>query len=401
VWLSVAHPRSVQYFLLNDIHSGKLRKIKEIKKKYCSAGIGNLIGSLEKCVIEGAELDYTSTTEPQALRNFLKAQEKNLKTLKIRSNFDLSDVSKNLRLEYLDYTYQGQHNISLEFLRQQTDLKFLKLNLSKLSSEDLSMICELKRLEILELMYGNASDSSGLNNLYQLEKLKRLEVNGSVCPNILDHLKFGVFEDLEELDASFVGASVESVREMKRITPNLKKIVIRYVSSNTINAILETFENLEKVKIYCENWEISSEKVYSNIIHLEVHIAYAFEINAEQFTHQFPNLEFFKIYDVSFEVTELFIFHLLSGLKRLKTLEMNVDSESKIEFESRLILPCFEKYGSYLETVHVEAVENQDLWMIPYEVIGFTIEKQPNEGFCFDQIINDDNMFDPDSFTFQ
>jgi hypothetical protein len=87
------------------------------------------------------------------------------------------------------------------------------------------MICELKQLETLEL-YGRTSESSGLNNLYQLEKLKRLAVGHYVCDNILDHLKFGVFNDLEELDAAFEGASVESFQEMKQITPNLKKISI-------------------------------------------------------------------------------------------------------------------------------------------------------------------------------
>jgi hypothetical protein len=54
--------------------------------------------------------------------------------------------------------------------------------------------------------------------------LRRLKVSLGFSKNILDHLKFGVFNDLEELEACFEGASVESVRKMKRIAPNLKKI---------------------------------------------------------------------------------------------------------------------------------------------------------------------------------
>jgi hypothetical protein len=203
------------------------------------------------------------------------------------------------------------------------------------------MICELKQLEILELR-GTASDSSGLNNLYQLEKLKRLKVSRDVSRNILDHLKFGIFNDLGELDAAFEDASLESIKEMKRITPNLRKIEIQNALSDTINALLETLENLESVEIRRGNWELSSDKVYRKIKHL--HVESGPEFRAAQLTHQFPNLEFLKINRCSFEVTESSFVTLLSGLKRLKTLRMNIWSDTKINSEVEFILPCFEKY---------------------------------------------------------
>ncbi len=313
-----------------------------------------------------------------------------MKKLTIKTEFNVPSNLKDLRLKYLAFYHCGRENILLEFLRHQADLKVLKLKLSKakFSGEDLSMICELKQLETFELE-GRARDGSGLNKLYQLEKLKRLTVNSYVCPNILDHLKFGVFSDLEELDARFEDASMESVQEMKRITPNLKKLEIQYASSDTNNALLETLNNLEDVKIGSEYWEISSGKVYPNIKHLEVYPTSGFDfgISAAELTQQFPNLEFLEIDCVCLEVKESSFVELLSGLKRLKTLEMR-KFISKTKIESEFVLPCFEKYGSHLETVRVRAVESGDLLKEPHGVIGFTIEKQPNEGFRFGEVFS-------------
>ncbi len=224
----------------------KSSKIKRIKMNNCAAEIGGLLGSLEKCVIEEAELDYTSSTE--TIQKFLKAQEKNLKKLTIITGLNVPKNLKNLRLEYLDFHHYDSNKISFKFLRSQTDLKVLKMLVAEFSKTNLSMICELKQLEILELR-GSASDSSGLNNLHKLEKLKRLKVSKCVCRNILDHMKFGIFEDLEELDAAFEGASLESIQEIKRITPNLEKLGIQYTPLDTINALLETLENLEILEI--------------------------------------------------------------------------------------------------------------------------------------------------------
>ncbi len=341
---------------LNNASEGPIKwalkssKIKRIKMNKCSANIGNLLGSLAKCVIEEAELDYSSPKEQEIMEKFLKSQEKNLKKLTITSEFNFPNNLKDMRLEYLYIHHYGLGNISFEFLKQQTDLTFLKLSLAEFSNEDFSMICELKQLESLEL-HGFASDSSGLNNIYQLEKLKRLKVEDFVSRNIIDHLKFGVFEDLEELYARFDGASVEYAREMKRITPNLKKLRIQNARSDTINALLESLKNLEKVTIGSENWENSSEKVCPKVKHLEIYPSsdYAFEISVDQLTHQFPNLEFLKIDCVCFEVKEPFFVTLLSGLKRLKTLRMYIRNVIKVD--SEFVLPCFEKYGSHLKTV--------------------------------------------------
>jgi hypothetical protein len=69
-----------------------------------------------------------------------------------------------------------------------------------------------------------------------------------VTENILDHLRLGVFNKLQELDASFYNASLESVREMTRITPNLKKIGIRAFSGDN-QCVAGKFGKLSKLGI--------------------------------------------------------------------------------------------------------------------------------------------------------
>jgi hypothetical protein len=109
------------------------------------------------------------------------------------------------------------------------------------------------------------------------------------------------------------------------------------------------------------------------------------EFTAAQLAQNFPNLEFLKM-NLSFQLTESSFIELLSGLKRLKTLQMSIQSDSKLE--SEFILQCFEKFGKHLETVHVKAVEDRDP-LHPYGVIGFRIDKEPNEDFRFDQIFDE------------
>jgi hypothetical protein len=234
--------------------------------------------------------------------------------------------------------------ISMEFLNHKDDLRSLRLYLPNGSKETLNLICGLKNLETMELE-GWTTDGSPLNNLHKLGKLKRLEVPEGFSKNILDHMKFGVFQNLEELDGHFKGASLESVQEMKRITPNLKKIAITSVSSDIVNAVLETLENLETVKIWNQKWEVA-EKVYPKIKHLDVYSDFKFS------AEQFPNLEYLKVGGCSLNVTVPFFIKLLSGLKHLKTLNMSVFCDS--EFDREPILECLEEHGKHLEDAKIQ-----------------------------------------------
>jgi hypothetical protein len=90
-------------------------------------------------------------------------------------------------------------------------------------------------------------------------------VNFSVSRNILDHLRFRVYNNLEELEACFRGTSVESIQEMKRCTPKLKKIIIEFGTPETINALLDALDNLEILKISLFSEFQLSEKVYPKI----------------------------------------------------------------------------------------------------------------------------------------
>jgi hypothetical protein len=189
-----------------DLKSTRIKRIKMIK----CIGPDNMLASLEKCAIRELELElkYWSDAKQEVLLKFLKAQEKNLKKL-IVGSCDLSILIdfKDLRLEHLDYGYRyGANNPSLEFLKCQEDLKFLRLFMANYSIENFNLVFGLTNLEVLEL-WGPLRDRSVfiLNKLYKLGKLKSLRVDQYVSRNILDHLKFGVFNELRELDAFLKG----------------------------------------------------------------------------------------------------------------------------------------------------------------------------------------------------
>jgi hypothetical protein len=204
--LEMVENRSLEKTIKWDVKSTKIKRIKMIK----CIGPDNMLASLEKCAIRELELElkYWSDAKQEVLLKFLKAQEKNLKKL-IVGSCDLSILIdfKDLRLEHLDYGYRyGANNPSLEFLKCQEDLKFLRLFMANYSIENFNLVFGLTNLEVLEL-WGPLRDRSVfiLNKLYKLGKLKSLRVDQYVSRNILDHLKFGVFNELRELDAFLKG----------------------------------------------------------------------------------------------------------------------------------------------------------------------------------------------------
>jgi transposase len=195
-------------------------------------------------------------------------------------------------------------------------------------------------------------------------------------------MKFGVFQNLEELDTDFKGASLESVREMKRITPNLKKLVIQEAASETINALLETLENLESLKIKVDKWE-PAKKRYQQLKSLNIDCATSFKLNPEQFLKTFPNLEVLKIDSCNSKVTRSFFITLLSGLKQLKTLEMgwtNIWFWNPIKIDPEEALQCFQEYGSHLDSARIvfsfRNLENSPI---------FSIEKKPGGSYCINK----------------
>jgi hypothetical protein len=170
---------------------------------------------------------------------------------------------------------------------------------------------------------------------------------------------------------------LESIQQLKRITPNLKKIEI-LASSGTINWLLETLENLEAVKIKSYHWEMS-ERVCPKIKYLDVNCTFRYTniFKAEQFGKMFPNLEYLKVHCCSIDVIEPYVVTLLSGLKQLKTLQMNIESDSELNADS--ILHCFQNYGGKLEDVNIFcrfqkwdfklwfAIEKKNRWFILHQ----------------------------------
>jgi hypothetical protein len=350
-----------------DLKSTKIERIKMVE----CIGYDNLLESLEKCAIKEATLD-ADQVKPETMQKFLKSQENNMKKLTIKANRNLPVYPKDLRLEYLDFEYSGDQEISIEFLKTQVDFKYLRLAVLNCSDQNLKLVFGMKNLEGLRLD-GSVIDSSGLDQLHKLEKLKGLEVTSRISANILDHLRFGVFKDLEELDAYFEGASLESVQEMSQITPNLKKLVIHKASSDTVNIFLDTLENLESLNLLdCRDLEIP-EKAHPKIKHLDHSCRFDSKCNAKQFTQQFPNLEYLKLYSFT-DVTESSFITLLRGLKRLKSLHMQIWRTSAIDSEA--VLQCFRKYGDHLEDANIY-FRFPGLKTVP----KFVIEKRPKGSF--------------------
>jgi hypothetical protein len=364
----------LQQLTIFNKHSIKLtigsKKFEKIEISDC-IGYQSVLESLETCAIKEAEFRSFYEKDPEKFPKFL---ENSLKKLTLQHcHFDVTKDLKDLRLEYLSFDGSGQmgHRESLEFLKQQIDLKFLQFSSWDFSEGNLSALWELKNLESLEItipyrLASSESERSGLNQLHKLEKLRRLKVSYTVDWNILDHLRFGVFENLEELDTNFELASLESIREMKKITPNLKKLGIRSASSHTIHALLDNLGSLESLNIYdCREWEIS-DKVYPNIKHLD-HFC-ELEFIVERIPEIFPNLEYLNTTIDPDQITESLLVALLSGLERLKSFYVNV-LYIELEPVPELYRQCLQDHGAHL----IDAI------------VGFggkfAIEKKPGRTF--------------------
>jgi hypothetical protein len=226
-------------------------------------------------------------------------------------------------------------------------------------------------LESLDL-FGEPSDGSGLglNNLHKLRKLKKFMAL-HISPNILEHLQFGVFNDLEDLNANFEGASVDSIQEMKRIAPNLKEITMHpCCTSDQINAMLDTLENLESMTIWCEDWKIPAGKVYPNLKYLDVDYRSNYKFSLENFSKMLPNLETLYLVYCPFEITESFLVTLLSGLKQLKKLSLYT---CNLEVDADQALQCIRDHGENLRCLSINGGSKS-----PHKIVdGYRVAEDP------------------------
>jgi hypothetical protein len=223
-------------------------------------------------------------------------------------------------------------------------------------------------LEFLELVT-RIDDCSGLNQLHKLRKLKKIQVDEFVCLNILEYLKLGVFEDLELLAASFHDAPLESIRDMKRITPNLKDLVIWSYPSETVNTFLETLDKLESLTASGDYLEIPTTQIYPKIKYL--HVTGCFETDPKQLVKTFPNLEILRLDNYLIDLTKSTLIELLSGLKQLK--EIYLGAEEDFEFDYKFVVKCFRDYGN-LESFQINKFAGT-----ARSVTGFTIWEDPGK----------------------
>jgi hypothetical protein len=111
--------------------------------------------------------------------------------------------------------------------------------------------------------------------------------------------------------------------------------------------------------------------------HLDISSTFEFRFTAEQFTKQFPNLESLKIDRSHCVETKSSLITLLNGLKRLKTLHMNINSRSELEPESGL--QCFQEHGKQLEGAKIDlkfAIDGKLCFIIEKRSAGSFLVKE-------------------------
>jgi hypothetical protein len=350
----------------------KPTKLEIIQMEYCDSDIESLLESLSECTIKEANL------RPRGNRNnfinFLKVQEKNIKKLTVVGSIHLLDGLKEMRLEYLDLICAFSEIYSLEILRQLPDLKVLKLYAIKFIPENSDMIYELKNLEELQLrsVFISFGMNEGLNRVHQLEKLKRLEVCRDMCFNIFDNLRFGVHNSLEELDANLYGLDQLGALEMNRLVPNLRKLRMSTNSSNIVNWILESMQNLESLTVDNDAcvWKIPNGSIFPKIKHLDVDDKFKF--NARKLAKAFPNLESLKIEYSASKIKKSTLVALLTELKQLEELELSTHT-GKVALTHEFVVQTVQNYGKKLKKI----------------LVGYHI----NAGFCERGICTDSNVF--------
>jgi hypothetical protein len=116
--------------------------------------------------------------------------------------------------------------------------------------------------------------------------------------------------------------------------------------------LLETLENLESVELAGGEWKVLCEKFYPKIKYLHIYLMSDADLSAEQISKTFPNLETLKIGICNLDrKPELFLVTLLSELKQLKTLDMEIRTDHELDRES--VLQCFQQHGKHLDDVFV------------------------------------------------
>jgi hypothetical protein len=257
-----------------------------------------------------------------------------------------------------------------------------ELSFDQYSEEHLESLCKSSRIFQELTFYKGCTDYlSSPKKFSVLQKyldftgphIKKLVIEDlEDDPSIV--LKFlSLLPNLEKLEGHFEG-STEYIRGMKPIAPNLSSLVIHDASSDTLDALLETLDNLKSVKIPSGRWKMGG-KVYPKIKHLEATCTFDVQNSAERLTKQFPNLEYLWISFHQIHLTDSFFTTLLSGLKRLKLLDMWISHQSEVDPKS--ILEFFQEHGNHL-------LEADIFFEFPNSetAVDFTIKKLPGGSFC-------------------
>lgn len=327
-----------------------LPKLKTIRFNYCKPEFKDFINDLLGCFITEAniKLSCRNVSYIQSISIFLQKHQGSLKNLNLRmrifdqvkNNNNMSWDFEEMRLEHLDLRWEEMKTSNesfLKFLRQNRNLKFLRLSDVELNNRTLKEICDhLTDLQTLEFQCEfNTTTNDACENLYKLKNLKRLWFNNYLDYNALSGLKFGINKNLEELRAFFDYASSEFITELKSCIPNLRVLDVCTRQNTTIENVLNNFENLEFLSIYYENiiecLKISTNQTLPKLRNLKI-VKY-FESNlvmedasTETMVQHMYNLEYLWIYS-SKEISCSCLVILLRGLKNLKELHLDYDED--------------------------------------------------------------------------
>lgn len=320
--------------------------LKYIRYNYCKPEFQNFINELQGCSIFEANIKLycRSASSLQAICTFLEKHQKSLRklTLRIRT---LNNVGNSIdwnfgemQLEHFDLRWEEMNAYNdqfLNFLKQNKNLKFLRLSEVELSNQVLEVICNaLSELQTLEFHCNfETTTSDACDHFYKLKILKRLWFDNEIEYNVLNGLKFAVNKNLEELRAIFDHASNDFIAELKTCIPNLKRLDLCTEQNRIVKNVLENFENLEKLTIYYINVEeylkISISKPVPQLKKLQIvkyfdsHLIMDIDSTEKMVKHMF-NLEYLWIYsfkEISFSCLGI----LLKGLIKLREIHLDYD----------------------------------------------------------------------------
>jgi hypothetical protein len=247
-----------------------LPKLTDLSLHWCK--FNDLTSNIRNCNIE--KLSLKIKHDHNSFFPFIESTKASLKELFLLSGdheWDYTELFNNLndmRLEKLKLTgIKINTNVFVKFLQSQKEsLRLLEFGDTDLDLEAFETICDLSNLERLDIWALNFPNDNFMS-LCKLKKLKSLDFSIDSSDNwdvwnLIGYM-FEINENLEELNASFKGATEDSIVRLGRNLPNLKVLHFHEGLPETVGHILDSFQQLDHLVI---NFRDTREALH--ILHL-------------------------------------------------------------------------------------------------------------------------------------